>query len=264
MKFSEKNKLSYNLQGKGTVIVLIHGFLEDAGMWDDIIAKGFEGYSTLTVDLPGFGASPIHKDYSIEDFAEKILVLLSELNIDQYFLFGHSMGGYIALAMMEKKAAGVLGFGLIHSHPFADSLEGKEKRQRAIDFINKFGSTLYIKQVLPLLFPKSFATSNRFLLERLVFRASKYPAKGISNALAAMKNRPDRQHVLKELAIPFLAIIGKKDELLPTEDLLKQASLAPITQAELIVNAGHMGPFEQPVVLNKIIKAFIQNFSQKS
>jgi len=261
LKYSDKYNLAYTIQGKGTTVVLLHGFCEDASMWDEIIAEGIKGIRVITIDLPGFGKSPITKSFSIKAFGKKIIALLKELEVAEYFLFGHSMGGYIALSMVEKNPSGILGLGLIHSHPYADSETGKNNRQKAIDFINKHGSILYIKQIIPELFPKSFKSSNRFLLERLVFNASKYPAAGISNALLAMKNRPDRQVILEQLRIPFLAVIGKKDELLPTNKLLMQSALAPITQLALIPNCGHMGPFEQPKTINRIFHRFIHNFS---
>lgn len=264
MSYSDKYNLAYTVQGKGTCIVLLHGFCEDGSMWDEVIANGIDGLKVITIDLPGFGKSPITSSFSIEDFGTMVLQLLEEIGVETYYLFGHSMGGYIALSMVEKNAKGILGLGLLHSHPFADNEAGKINRQKAADFIAKYGSTLYIKQVIPALFPKSFITSNRFLLEKLVFDACNYPTAGISNALIAMKNRPNRQAILEKMTIPFLAVIGEKDELLATDQLLKQASLAPTTQVELIKNCGHMGPFEQPKLLNKILHRFIQNFQRES
>lgn len=263
MKFSKKTKLAFSIEGEGIPIVLIHGFCEDSNMWNEVINTGFPGIQIIRVDLPGFGQSPISQNFSITEMADIFHELVLELNLSKFYLFGHSMGGYVGLEYMAKNPQSVIGFGLINSHPFADSPEGKNKRQKAIDFINRFGSTLFIKQTISALFPTSFSQSNRFLLERLIFEAMKYPSLGITNALDAMKVREDRSTILKNLKVPFLSIVGAEDHLLPQEKLLQQASMASVTQFELIENIGHMGPFESPEKINQIIKGFIKIFPPK-
>ncbi len=258
---SNPTELSYSIIGKGTPIVFLHGFCEDASMWDGVIEKGFDGYQVICIDLPGFGKSPIEQDFSIDQMADAVNGLLDKIISVPFYLFGHSMGGYVTLAYAEKYEEKLLGLGLINSHPFADSTTGKENRQKAVEFINKFGSTLFVKQLLPKLFPKSFRNSHRFLMERLVFDAAKCPARGISSGLTAMKNRPDRSEVLKNISIPFLAVVGKKDELLDTNKFMEQMSMANITQAELLPKLGHMSPFEDPKSINNIINSFLENFA---
>ena len=195
--------LAYNIYGNGIPVVLLHGFCEDASMWKAVQEEGHDGLKLIVIDLPGFGKTPISKLYNIEEMATAVHELMISLGIEKYFLFGHSMGGYVGLSILKKQEGNLLGFGLIHSHPFADGEDQKVNRNKAISFIEKFGSSLYIKQVIPNLFPKSFSTSNRFLLERLVFEANKYPALGITNALSAMRDRLDQSDVLKNMSIPY-------------------------------------------------------------
>ncbi len=256
--------LAYRSFGSGIPVVLIHGFCEDSTMWDDVIKQGHDGLRIILVDMPGFGKTPISKAISIEEIAEAVHALVISLGIKKYFLFGHSMGGYVGLSILKKHEGNLLGFGLIHSHPFADSEDQVSNRNKAIDFINKFGASLYIKQIIPSLFPKSFVTSNRFLLERLVFNANKYPALGITNALSAMRDRKDHSDILKNMSIPFLSIIGENDHLIPTERFLKQASMAKVTKLEFLTKIGHMGPFENPKLINRAIQNFVAEFHTAS
>lgn len=91
-------KVAYRDEGRGEVIVLIHG---SPGSGDNfhylapILAKRFR---VVTVDLPGFGhSSPLVPDYSHIAHARYVLELLDLLGIDQAHFLGYSMGGGVAL-----------------------------------------------------------------------------------------------------------------------------------------------------------------------
>jgi len=213
---STSPSLNYQLQGSARkpVLVFLHGFCEDLSMWDAVLEKGFDDYRLLCIDLPGFGASAPQAKGSIADMSKAVIDLLGQLSIDAFYLFGHSMGGYVALTIAAKMPKRLLGFGLINSHPFADSEEGKVNRQKAFDFIENHGASLFIKQLIPKLFPKKFVGSNSFLIEKLIFTANNYPAKGIQYGLQAMKERPDQTDVLQDFHIPVFCLIGELKHLL--------------------------------------------------
>ena len=61
----------YNVYGKGKVIMLVHGFIEDGGMWDGIVNKLKKSYCLIVPDLPGFGKSPLTAtELSMDWYAE--------------------------------------------------------------------------------------------------------------------------------------------------------------------------------------------------
>ena len=226
-------------------------------MWDGLLEKGFEEYRLLCIDLPGFGASAPQAKGSIADMAQLVINLIDQLSIERFVVFGHSMGGYVALKIAEDVADRILGLGLIHSHPFADSEETKINRQKAFDFISNHGSSLFIKQLIPNLFPKNFTGSHSFLIDRLIFNANNFPDRGIQNGLQAMKERPDLSDVLRKLQVPYMCVIGLLDTLLPTEKFIQQVDFASITELALLPNIGHMSPFENPKILRKRIIQYL-------
>ena len=73
------SSLAYNITGTGIPVVLLHGFCEDASMWDDVLKQGYDGLKIITIDLPGFGKSAIAKSYSILNMAEEVHELLVSL-----------------------------------------------------------------------------------------------------------------------------------------------------------------------------------------
>ena len=71
-------------------------------------------------------------------------------------MLGHSMGGYITLAYVEKYSEKLKAFGFVHSTAFADSEEKKQNRKRGIEMMGEYGSYAFIKNTTPNLFTPAF------------------------------------------------------------------------------------------------------------
>lgn len=86
-------------------LVFIHGFLDGAGAWDDVVAAlGERAANAVCLDLPGMGER-VDEDgpYSLDSFAEDVAKQVGVLN-RPVIIVGHSMGAQIA-----ELAAGKLG-----------------------------------------------------------------------------------------------------------------------------------------------------------
>ena len=93
----KNSNISFSDEGKGNAIVLIHGFLENATMWKDIVPELSKRNRVVTFDLLGHGKSDcLGYVHSMELFAETIEVILKYLQIRKCVLVGHSLGGYVA------------------------------------------------------------------------------------------------------------------------------------------------------------------------
>lgn len=255
----KEKKIAFSLKGEGPVIVFLHGFCEDQSMWaffeKEIIDADFQ---FLSIDLPGFGYSDTIKVCSIHEMATLVEAVVSQLQLKEIILIGHSMGGYVSLAFAERFSHHLKGLGLFHSHPYADGAQKKEARQKSIQFINKSGSAPYIKQLIPKLFPSDFAANNPQIIQPLINKAQTYDPDGITNALDAMKNRPDRSKVLSESKVPVLFVVGEEDDLEPQETLIKQTYLPNVASIHLLQGIGHMGIFEAPEKTSKLVVDFAQ------
>lgn len=116
--------MHYKVSGTGTPIVLIHGFCENSSIWKDLEKVLSDNYQVISVDLPGFGQSPLdNSDLTLDNVATILHDFLKQLKISSCFMIGHSLGGYITLSFAKKYSDMLLGFGLFHSTTFADSEE---------------------------------------------------------------------------------------------------------------------------------------------
>ncbi len=255
---SEGNTIVYSVEGSGFPIVLVHGFCEDSRMWDDFKQDLIEEkFKVIAVDLPGFGLSSVIEEPSVEAYAKAVLKVIEVLKIDACILIGHSMGGYTALAAAAIKPEILAGLGLFHSHPYEDSKEKKSARLKQIDFIKKYGHQLYVKQLIPKLFPKRHVLSSPFDIDKLVHRAARFPEEGIIGGLKAMANRPDRSEVLKNIKCPVLFIVGEKDNAIPKELSQKQLALPAIAKVHVLENVGHMAMFECKRPTQLMVRRFV-------
>jgi pimeloyl-ACP methyl ester carboxylesterase len=238
-------------------VVLLHGFLGSAALWQftrDELAKRFR---VICVDLPGHGKSDcfgyIH---SMELMAGAVKAVMEKLRLKRYVLIGHSMGGYTSLAFAELFPDHVRGLCLFHSTSYADSEQKKKDRDAAIRSVKR-SPAIYVRSSVKNL----FATKNlKHHGKEISFArqiAAKTPKQGIVNALEGMKDRPSRDVVLHFAKYPVLFIIGRYDNILPMQVLLDQSKSLKC-QHLLLENSGHMGFLEQPDTCVKELKRFVR------
>ena len=256
--FQGKTIASYSSGEKSeTKVVLLHGFCEDSRMWDEWLPLLPSYHSYLTIDLPGFGNSELLADTSIDTMAEAVAAVLENEEIDKCVLVGHSMGGYVACAFAEKYGEMLDGLCMFHSHPFADTADKKAGRLKAIDFIEKNGHILYVRQLIPKLFAYDYSKGYQAEVNRMIFYASKYQPESIIASLRAMRNRPDRSEVLKKINCPVLFFIGQQDAAIPYETSLAQTHLPSVADIQIYEDVGHMGMFKSPRKTAKVFRKFL-------
>lgn len=251
-------QVAYQIEGKGFPVVLLHGFCEDSRIWEDFKQDLLEeNYRVVTIDLPGFGESEVVRPASIQYYAEAVLAVLDAKKLIEVIAIGHSMGGYTALALAELAPERLRGLGLFHSQPYADSLEKKGARHKQIDFINRQGHQLYVKQLVPKLFASSYGLSHPFDLDKLIHRAARYQADGIIAGLEAMANRPDRAAVLQQISCPVLFIVGEEDTAVPVEASRNQLALPAIADIHVLEKVAHMGMIEARRKTQLMVRQFV-------
>lgn len=117
LQLAYKNiNINYTDTGKGTAIVLLHGFLENQTMWNSFLPELTKKYRVITVDQLGHGETGcLGYIHTMEDMADAVHAVLQELRIRKVILVGHSMGGYVSLAFAELYPDMVKGIVLQNS-----------------------------------------------------------------------------------------------------------------------------------------------------
>ncbi|MBS2969300.1 alpha/beta hydrolase [Metabacillus sp. KIGAM252] len=249
--------ITYIDEGVGDPVILIHGFCGSAEYWKYVIPEMAEKHRVLAVNLRGHGgSSTVKESYGVEEMAEDIKLVMDDLKIQSASIFGHSLGGYVALAFAEKYPDSLNSFGLVHSTGFPDSEDAKLGREAGMEKIEKEG----IKSFIDNLVPKLFAEQNRSGDEADFAKQIGYhtPTTGAIAALEAMKNRPDRRSILETSDVPVLLLAGEKDEVVAPEKTF--TAKGPHIYQSVLNGAGHMGMLEESDAFNNVLKDFLENF----
>ncbi|HBR53652.1 MAG TPA: alpha/beta hydrolase [Flavobacteriaceae bacterium] len=241
----------YNSQGNGPVLMLLHGFLESSTMWDSLLPEITKTYRVITFDFPGHGKTPsISKVHGMELFAEITSALLAQLGIAEATIIGHSMGGYVAMAMAEKYPGQIKKLILLNSTPAPDSQARIENRERALALVPK-AKDAFVGMAITNLFNEASRIKFEKEISALKAEALTFPLEGITAAIAGMKDRKDRTMVLKSFSKPKYMICGVHDPILPIDDCKK---IAEQTKTEFFsVNGSHMNHIENTTEIVKIL-----------
>lgn len=253
----KNTKISYSDSGKGTAIVFLHGFLENSSMWDYFVPDLSKKYRIIAIDLLGHGQTePLGYVHSMEDNADAVHAVLSELKIRKALFVGHSMGGYVALAFAELYPDNVKGIALLNSTSRADSDERKANRDRAIKAV-KQNYANFVRLSIANLFSENNRERLASEIESVKEEALKTPLQGIVASLEGMKIRKDREVILHFAPYPILLVLGKNDPVLNYDESLDQIEN---TSAKLLTFPdGHMSPIENREELKKELTAFFKN-----
>jgi len=256
----------YRVTGTGKPVVLIHGFGEDGTVWQSQIDFLKNDFTVIIPDIPGSGQSEFLENANIETYAEVIkLILDAEVQktplytIGGFAIIGHSMGGYITLALAEKYPQYLNSFGLFHSTAFADSEEKKEIRRKAIEFIEKKGADAFFKLTTPALFTEHFSKNYMEIITSLLIKEKKFTTVTLIQYYKAMIGRPDRISVLRNFNNPILFIIGEHDIAIPLQSSLQQCYVPSKSFVTILDQSAHMGMWEEKDKANNILLDFLVN-----
>lgn len=258
--FYNNSPIRYLKSGTGAVVVLLHGFGEDSSIWNHQITHLQQYFQVIAPDIPGTGGSGrLHdgREISIENYADAVYALLQHENITGCCLLGHSMGGYIALALAEKHPEMIKGLGLVHSTAFADSEEKKANRQRGIEMMDQYGGAAFLKTTIPNLFSQAYKTANGEEINGLIEKGNAFSTLSLQQYYYAMMTRPDRSDILKKSRVPVLFIAGTEDVAVPINDVLKQTAMPDYSYIHILDHVGHMGILETPGIVNRFISDFV-------
>jgi 3-oxoadipate enol-lactonase len=231
--------LAYTRRGKGTPLVLIHGYPLDHTSWNEVASLLENEFDVITPDVRGFGQSTtVETPYTVSDMAGDLLGLLDHLGIEKAAFAGHSMGGYIALAFAEKYPQRVGGLGLVSSQAVADSPQGKEGRYKTAAIVKENGMGPVADTMTPKL---SVDIHVQAFVRTVIERQSPL---AIMGALRAMAERDDLLSNLSSVKFPVVLIHGDADVLIPIERARDIKAVLPSARLVELPGAGHMPMME--------------------
>ncbi len=250
-----------DIMGEGPAVLLIHGFLEEKGMWSFLLPE-LEGRKVILPDLPGHGENKnIAVPETIEELADLMADLLEATEVDAADIIGHSMGGYIAAALLERHPEKVRSISFFHSSAGEDPEEKKTARNQAIEVVQK-DYKKYVRGMINGLFEPSHKEALSETIEALIGAAGNISPGAIIGCLAAMRDRKDQVKTLQETTVPIAYLLGDKDAALPLERMKKEVESVQPDQHLFLEGVGHMSHLEAPDAAVVFLKKWLEANAQ--
>ncbi|SEQ12018.1 Pimeloyl-ACP methyl ester carboxylesterase [Solimonas aquatica] len=253
--------LHYVEAGSGPPLLIVHGLGGSWQDWEAQIAHLSQRYRVIAPDLRGFGASTRGwRLGGIARLAADLRALLQALQIEQFVLIGHSMGGAVSLQLALEEGPRVQRLVIANSVP---SFRPETLRHYA-EFVYRW---LAMGLLGPARLARISAARTYPRPEQAALRAQSI-ARGARNrrfsylsALAAL-GRWSVQSRLHELELPVL-LLGSEHDYFTREETLRFAQALPQAQLHIVPEAHHSLPSEYPQLVNDYLDRFLAGAEQR-
>jgi 3-oxoadipate enol-lactonase len=251
-------QLHWREAGAGEPVVFIHGFPFRSTMWAPQLEAVPDGWRFIAPDLRGFGDSERGDPLlSMELFADDVVALLDHLRIEQAVICGLSMGGYVALSLMERHPERIRALVLVATRANADSDEAMNARRQLAAQTRSAGSQVVVEAMLPKLFAGHTRDHNPQIVEFVKNMMASTAPETVAGALVAMANRQDHRELLGKINVSTMVVHGHQDAIIAREDMDLLARQVRGAKYEEIPNVGHLPNLEAADVFNKTLSNFL-------
>ena len=245
-------KINYKIAGQGPAILILHGWGGSSDSWisvQETLAK--EGFKVICPDFPGFGKSETpFEPWGVKEYSKFVLNLTKILELQKFFLLGHSFGGRVAIKFS------VLYPEKIKSLILCNSAGIKQKwgfREKFIFRLSKLGNAIFT-------FPPLKRFKNKFRNLFYIFLRHKDYAK-VEGTMRKIFKKVLTEDLLKDLPrikTRTLIIWGEFDKLVPVKYAHTFKEKIENSKLEILLKIGHSPHLEVPEKLAKIIIQFLR------
>lgn len=241
-------KIRYEIKGKGTPLVFLHGWGGELNSWFPITEELQDNFQTITLDLPGFGESePPSKVWGIPEYAQFLDDFLNKLEIENFVLIGHSFGGTIATQYAFLYPNNLNKLILVDAKIIKPQATIKQKGYQFVAKSGKIATSLLGKRIQSKLRKKLYHTIGEHDYEE---------TDGIMKEIFKTVIQYDYTEIATHVKNSTLIIWGGKDQATPISDAHTLKEIIPNANLE-IITGDHFAYLENPQEFCKIVKDFI-------
>jgi pimeloyl-ACP methyl ester carboxylesterase len=225
--------------GEGKPFLILHGWGSNSDRWAPIAEEiSKKGYRVIVPDLPGFGKSePLSLPWDTNKYIDWVERFAKELNLEEFYLLGHSFGGALASKMAVKHAQEVKKLFLVS----AACVRKKTVKKGIFVRMSKLAKLFYFLPYYGLI---------RKAVYKFIVRKSDYVyVEGIMKSTYLNVVAEDLSFHLPFIKVPTIIIWGEKDDYTPLQEgyfIEKQIKKSKII---VIPEAGHDLNRKQPEIL---------------
>lgn len=265
-----KNVYEYHKAQVATsrVLVCIAGVSEGAFRWYESLPILTKYFNVVLFNNPAVDGSPDKITFTVEEQAEEYQHILNLLEIESYYLMGHSMGGFISQRMALNNPHKINKLVLIGTSfgSFQSEIDVKNimnTKNTIKKSIHNLKSHQQLMKMQDFTFTEEFQNTHPEVIEKyLDEKLNKYKLMKrvlISHFVAG--GRHSSVGETQNITAPALIIHGTKDRMVNISGGINLAKTIPNAQFWQIKDAGHT-PFVENVKIMEQICDFLLKESQ--
>lgn len=255
---SDDADIFFEVLGSGPPVVLLHPFPANRDLWKPAAQALVSHYRVILPDLRGHGDSGIGEGpASMEKHAADIARVLDHQEVRRAVFVGVSIGGYVLFEFWRKYRARVEALVLCNTKAHADTSDARSGRLQAAADVMERGTEPFFESMLPKLIGKTTRSTRPDLVEGALRMMRKMSAEDVALVQRGMADRQDSVETLKTIDVLTLIVTGDEDVLTGAAEAELMRQNIPGSQMKVIAKAGHYSPWEQPEVVGKLVRQFV-------
>jgi pimeloyl-ACP methyl ester carboxylesterase len=173
-----------------------------------------------------------------------------------FALCGFSMGGYVAFEILRRASQRVERLALMDTQATPDSAESTKRRRALLDQA-KIGRFHGVQRTLLPQLVHSRHIDDATISQPIFDMAQEIGADGFVREQRAIIDRADSRHLLVDIDVPTVVIVGRQDQVTPLPRSEEMA--ADIADSRLVVleECGHMSPLEKPAEVTAALRRWL-------
>lgn len=252
-------KLFYRKFGEGQPLLILHGLFGQSDNWNTI-GKQFaeQGFEVYLVDLRNHGLSPHSDAWNYRVMSDDILKLITDADLQNVILLGHSMGGKAAMQFAVEHCELVSKLIIVDIAPKYYPQHHKTVLQalNAVDF--KVVKTRKEAEIILTEYISDLGT-RQFLLKNFYWKENGEPGWrfNLKTITGQIENVGEETPKEAGCGAPTLFIRGEKSNYILDEDLKLIRDIFPLSTLETIAGAGHWVHAEKPAAFFDCVVNFL-------
>ncbi len=254
---TDQGFVHYEAYGRGAPVILLHGWINSWDVWrDTMLAIPEQGrYKVYALDFWGFGDSSKQKTppFKVQSYATMVDQFMEIMGIVESPIFGHSMGGTVALALALRAPERVKKVAVI----------GSPINGNALNFYLKLAGVGWIARLLWRL-PMILRVIMLMLLagdssrvRKMIFRdVSRANTESFFRSIGDL-HRTDLREQMYKVTIPTLGVFGMQDNIVNPNQARLLAKGVPQARVAMMGDSRHFPMLDEPEKFIQVVQEFL-------
>lgn len=254
-----KNNIYYEINGQGQPIIFLHGFGGNHIIWNqqvEFFSK--RGFKTITLDYPGHGKTTGPSAKTINELIDDICKFISDLNLNNCVLVGHSMGASVTWGLTERVDNNCFTINkIVTIDQSPKMLSNNEWKYGFCDYniqnyLDRIANPIHIKETMNGLDQRVWKSLKEFK-EKNPFDRNK------NLALFEDHVKRDWRKTISKIDIPYMCVVALNSPYFDYNFIHDLKNLKRDINICVVKDTGHDIMAEKPDEFNSILNSFISN-----